>query len=151
MMAPSTSAPIMTTATAMVPSPNDESTISPPANEMAPNKAPYLDQLSTTSVVTTTTAKMATYKETDNASDATHIDKPTAAPGTVDINPEQYPFSYNEVQELLDEARLEGWREGMDEGYKAGKKQGAEENQEKVKKGQLQGYELGMQNGKDDE
>ena len=39
----------------------------------------------------------------------------------------------------------------MDEGYKAGKKQGAEENQEKVKKGQLQGYELGMQNGKDDE
>ena len=127
-MAPSTSAPIVTTVTATVLSPNDETAISPPANEMAHNMAPHLDQLSTTSIITTTTAKMAMYKETDDASDVTHINTPISAPGTVNINPEQYPFSYNEVQELLDKARLEGWREGMDEGYKAGKKQGAEEN-----------------------
>ena len=149
--APSTSAPIATTVTATVPSPNDETAISPPANETAPNKAPYLDQLSTTSVVTTTTAKMATYKETDNASDATHIDKPTAAPGTVDINPERYPFSYNEVQELLDEARLEGWREGMDEGYKMGKNKGVEDGRKEYEKGLQEGYELGTKNGKEEE
>ena len=104
MTAPSTSAPMATTATTTVPSPNDKTAVTPPANETAPNKALYPDQLYTTSVITTTTAKTAAYKATEDASDATRINTPIAVLWTNNINLEQYPFSYNKVQELLDEA-----------------------------------------------
>jgi hypothetical protein len=70
---------------------------------------------------------------------------------TYDGNLQQYPFTYSEVQQLIDEAWLKGWTEGMDKGYKAGKKRGAEESWEKVKKGQLEWYELGIQHGKEEE
>jgi hypothetical protein len=58
---------------------------------------------------------------------------------------------HDEVQELLDEARLEGWREGMEEGYRMGKKKGVEDEAEECKKSMLEGYELGTQGGKEDE
>jgi hypothetical protein len=66
---------------------------------------------------------------------------------TNNIDLQQYLFTYNEVQELLDKARLEGWREGMDEGYKAGKKQGVEEMERKWKDGQRKGIKQGIQLG----
>jgi hypothetical protein len=86
--------------------------------------------------------------------EADHVDTATAASSKNDIDsqqPQPLLYTHKEVQELLEEAQLEGWREGMEEGYKREKKQGAEEMQEKAEKGQLEWYELGTQHGKEQE
>jgi hypothetical protein len=97
----------------------------------------------TTATATANTAAV----DTNDASNAMHVDTATSASSTNNVDSQQYPFSYNEVQELLDEVRLEGWREGMEEGYKMGKKKGVEEIEEKCKeewrKGMVQGTQLG--------
>jgi hypothetical protein len=67
-----------------------------------------------------------------------------------DISSQPQPFTYNEVQELLDEARLEGWREGMEEGYRMRKKKGVEDGRKEYRKSLLEGHKLGIQNGKEE-
>jgi flagellar biosynthesis/type III secretory pathway protein FliH len=75
------------------------------------------------------------------------VDTATATSSTNDIDSERYLFTYNEVQELIDEAKLEGWREGMDEGYRMGKEKGVEDGKEEGKRQLLEGYNLGVPQG----
>lgn len=87
-----------------------------------------------------------------DSNDETRVDTATAA-SSINADSQLYPptYMYDEVQELLDEARLEGWREGMDEGYRMGKQKGVEDGREEYKKSLLEGHDLGMQSGKEEE
>jgi len=148
------------------------------AKEMGPNTASYT-AVQTNAV--TTTAGAAT-------NDAMHIDTATAVLPANDKSSQPLEFTYSreEVQQLLEDARLDGYQEGFKEGHKTGRKTGHEEgkedgyeegynegsrkwgegyregyeakgklNQEKKERvrreGLLEGYELGIQQGKDKE
>ena len=103
--------------------------------ETGPNMASYT--AAQTNAVTTTAGAA-----TNNASDVTHID--TAA-ATLPANDETsqpllFTYSHEEVQLLLEDARLEGYQEGFEEGHRMGRKTGHEEGKE-------DGYEEGYNEG----
>jgi hypothetical protein len=73
-----------------------------------------------------------------------------------------FTYSHEEVQQLLEDARLDGWEEGYEEGskrlmkgyrdgYEARWKLDQEKGKQACKKGLLEGYELGIQEGKEHE
>ena len=140
------------------------------------------------SPTTATTTAATAAVDTTNANDKTFVNTATTASSTNDVDSEPQPFTYSheEVQELLEDMRLEGWQQGFEEGHRTGRKTGQEEGkadsynegynegsrkwgegyregydakgkleQEKGeqahKKGLLEGHELGMQNGTDNE
>jgi hypothetical protein len=107
--------------------PNDATATAPPASETATN-----------------TANPSISDETNE----TRVDTATAASTS---QPHLLTYTQNEVQELLDEARLEGWREGMEEGYRMGKKKGVKDGREEYEKSLLEGHKLGIKNGKEEE
>ena len=149
--APSTSAPTTTTATPTMSSLSDISAAEPPATQA-------------------TTADTA-------APDAN--DTSTAMSSTNDTDSPPFTYSHNEVQQLLEDARLDGWQKGFNEGHKTGRKTGIEQGKEEGyneghsegfeygydarrrlgeqreaearKKGQIESYDLGVENGKEEE
>jgi len=184
MTAPSTTTPNMRTATLSTLPPNVVTTAAMPTDETAPKTRSYTALLTTTMDAVTTTAGAAA----NDANDTTHIDTATAAlPANNETSqPLLFTYSHEEVQLLLEDARLEGYQEGFEEGHRMGRKTGHEEgkedsyekgynggsrkvgegyregyeakgklNQEKEervrKEGLLKGYELGTQQGKDEE
>jgi len=146
-------------------------------DETASKTRSYTALLTTTMDAVTTTAGTAT----NNANDMMHVDTATAALPPNDSTPDMDSFTYShkEVQELLEDAKLDGYQEGFEEGHRIGRKTGHKEGkeeghseghmegykygydvcwqiderrQEEVhRKGLLEGYKLGMQNGKDEE
>jgi hypothetical protein len=87
-----------------------------------------------------------------------------AASSPVDpaLDTSSFTYSHDEVQQLLEGARLDGWEEGYEEGskrlmegyrdgYEAGKKLGLEKEETARRNGLLEGHELGTQQGKDEE
>ena len=66
-----------------------------------------------------TTAKLTTVDAND-ASNATSIDKATATPSLNNSAPDMSSFTYSheEVRQLLEDAKLDGWEEGYEEGSK---------------------------------
>jgi hypothetical protein len=120
----------------------------PFANETAP-------QTTTTANTATSTADTAPISTPCNGNDATCIN--TAASSPVDPAPDTSSFTYSheEVQQLLESARLDGWEEGYEEGskklmegyrdgYEAGKKLGLENEEMARGNGLLEGHKLGM-------
>jgi hypothetical protein len=160
-----TSAPTATTATPTMPSRNDETAITPLANETAPSIATYTAQLPPMSIITTTTAKAATYKATEDANDVTRVDTATDISSTNNVDSEPLPFTYthDEVQKLIEEAQLGGWQQGFEEGHRTGRKtgkeegkadgykEGYEEGSKKWIEGHKAGYEAGKKMGKEKE
>jgi hypothetical protein len=96
-----------------------------------------------------------------------HEARPPATPRdatTTASSPDTSSFTYShkEVQQLLEDARLDGWEEGYEEGskrlmegyrdgYEARRKLDQEKGEQACKKGLLEGYELGIQEGKEHE
>jgi hypothetical protein len=127
---------ITTTNTRTTPAPstsNDGITAALLADEMAPYSCSHTTMQSTTAITTTDTTEE---PAANDATNATRVDTATAVSPANDVSSQPQPFTYTheEVQELLEEAQLEGWREGMEEGYKMGKKKGVEEMEEQCKK-----------------
>ena len=81
----------------------------------------------------TTTVDTAPLSTPNNSNDVMCIDTAAAMLSTDSstLNFQPFIYSHDEIQHLLEEAELEGWREGMEEGYKAGKKQGVNETRKK--------------------
>jgi hypothetical protein len=86
---------------------------------------------------------------------------PTTA-ATADADTSSFTYSHEEVRQLLEDARLDGWEEGYEEGskklmegyrdgYEARRKLDEEKEERARKEGQLEGYELVIQQGKDEE
>jgi flagellar biosynthesis/type III secretory pathway protein FliH len=104
---------------------------------------------------TTTTADAATH----DANDETCVDTATAASPTN----EPFTYSHEEVQQLLEDARLDGYQEGFEQGHRVGRKTGREEGKEdgynegyeegsrKWIEGHEAGYEAGKKMGKEKE
>jgi flagellar biosynthesis/type III secretory pathway protein FliH len=59
-------------------------------------------------------------------------------------------YTYEEIQELLDSAGLQGWEEGVEEGLKMGKEKADESGQKMYKKGRRVGYKMGRKDGLDE-
>ena len=127
----------------------------PFTNEMAP-------QTTTTANTATAMADTAPINTPCDGNDATCIN--TAASSPVDPAPDTSSFTYSheEVQQLLEGARLDGWEEGYKEGskklmegyrdgYGAGKKLGLEKEETAHGNGLLEGHELGTWHGKNEE
>jgi flagellar biosynthesis/type III secretory pathway protein FliH len=97
-------------------------------------------QLPPTSIITTTTAKAATYIATNDANDTMRVDTATDISSMNDIDSEPLLFTYthNEVQKLIEEAQLGGWQQGFEERHRTGRKTGKEE-------GKADGYEEGYE------
>ena len=66
------------------------------------------------------------------ANDAMHVDTATAVLPANDepSQPLEFTYSHEEVQGLLEDARLDGYQEGFEEGHKIGRKTGHEEGKE---------------------
>jgi len=116
------------TATLSTLSPNVVTTTAMPTDEMAPKTRPYTALLTTTMDAVTTTAGAAT----NNANNATHIDTATAMLPPNDSTPDMDSFTYSheEVQELLEDAKLDGYQEGFKEGHRIGRKTAHKEGKE---------------------
>jgi flagellar biosynthesis/type III secretory pathway protein FliH len=122
--------------------PNDATTTAPPANETASNARPFTPTQSTAVTTMTTSADAAT----NNTNDETHWHVNTAALSINDKTSQTLPFTYSheEVQQLLEDARLDGWQAGFEEGHKTGRKTGKEEGKEEgYNEGHMEGYEYG--------
>ena len=107
---------------------------------------------------------------TTTANTATTMSPPNdSAPDT-----SSFTYGHDEVQQLLEDARLDRWEARFEEGQRTGRKTGHEEGkeghnegyeygydtcrqvseprqEEAHKKGLLEGHELGLQQGKDQE
>jgi hypothetical protein len=151
-MASNTMAPSATVATLTTSLPSDVTAVTPPANEMAPKTASYTASLPTTSISTTGVT-------TSNPNDASNINAIDSTPDTSSLT-----YSHEEVCILLEEARLDGYQEGYDkgneegskrlmegyrDGYEAQWKLDQEKEEQPHKTGLLEGYELGIQEGKE--
>ena len=125
MMASNTTAPnARMTTLSMLP----HSTITTTAvliDETAPNMASYI--AAQTNAVTTSAGTAA-----NDANDMMHIDTATAMSPANDETSQllQFTYSHEEVQQLLEDARLEGYQEGFEEGHETGRKTGHEEGKE---------------------
>jgi hypothetical protein len=98
----------------------DTITITTPANETATNLALYTEPKLTTAHPTTAATVDATTIKVNDSSNTTSIDIATAAPLPNNSSPDTSSFTYSheEVQQLLEDARLDGWEEGYEEGSK---------------------------------
>jgi hypothetical protein len=123
--------------------------------------------LTMSSPSTVTTAAESTDERTQESSHA--ATKPTTATTTANAataapspDTSSFTYSHEEVQQLLEDARLDGWEEGYEEGskrlmegyrdgYEARWKLDQEKGEQARKKGLLEGYELGIQEGKEHE
>jgi flagellar biosynthesis/type III secretory pathway protein FliH len=142
MMASNTATPNTSLATSELLPPNDATTTAPPANETALNARPFTPTQSTAVTTMTTSADAAT----NNTNDETHWHVDTAASSINDETSQTLPFTYSheEVQQLLEDARLDGWQAGFEEGHKTGRKTGKEEGKEEgYNEGHTEGYECG--------
>jgi flagellar biosynthesis/type III secretory pathway protein FliH len=90
---------------------------------------PITAPLHTTSIVTTTTT---VNTAAIDANDETRIDTATAESSVNDSpqDTQSLTYSHEEVQQLLEDSRLEGWEAGFEEGHKTGRKTGHEEGKE---------------------
>jgi len=120
-MAPSTTAPNARPATLSTLPPNMVTTAAVLTDEMAPKTGSYTALLTTTTDAVTTTAGAAA----NNTNDMMHIDTATAALET--SQPLLFTYSHEEVQQLLEDTRLEGWQARFEEGHRTGRKMGQEE------------------------
>jgi hypothetical protein len=139
MTALNTATPNASLATSEPLPPNDATTTAPPANETASNAHPFTPMQSTAITTTTTSADAAT----NNTNDETHWHINTAASSINNKTSQTLPFTYSheEVQQLLEDARLDGWQAGFEEGHKTGRKTGKEEGKEEgYNKGHTEGY-----------
>jgi len=138
MTAPSTTAPNTRTATLSTLPPNVVTTAVVLTDETASKTGSYTALLTTTTDAVTTTAGAAA----NNANNVTHIDTATAVLPANDesLQPLEFTYSHEEVQELLEDARLDGYQEGFKEGHKTGRKTGHKEGKE-------DGYEGGYNKG----
>jgi flagellar biosynthesis/type III secretory pathway protein FliH len=104
--------------------------------------------------ITTTTATGTTSPEepaANDANDAMCIDIAAAASSDDAImQPQPFIYTDEEVQVLLDEARLEGWEEGIEEGLKIGMEKTLENGKKMFEKGQRIGHRLGKKEGLDE-
>lgn len=143
----STAALTARTATSAPSSPNDATATPSLTNEMAPNTVLHVAPLYTK----TTTATTANIMDANIANDATHVDTATVTSSDdATSQPPLFTYTHEEVQVLLDEARLEGWEEGMEEGLKIGKERMLENGQKMHEKGRRIGYRLGMKDSLDE-
>ena len=91
-------------------------------DEMAPKTGSYTALLTTTTDAVTTTAGAAA----NDANDVMHVDTAIAALPANDTTSQPLPFTYSheEVQQLLEDTRLEGWQARFEEGHRTGRKMG---------------------------
>lgn len=111
-------------------------------SETAPNLS-YTAALPTTA---TDTVKSTANTAAIDASNATHIDTATATSPLNDSTPDtdSFTYSHEEVQLLVEEAKLDRWQEGFDEGHKTGRNTGIKEGKEEgYNEGHGEGYEYG--------
>jgi len=183
-MALSTTAPNTRMATLSTLPPSMVTTTAVLTDKTAPKTGSYIALLTTTMDAVTTTAGAAA----NNTNDTMHVNTATAALPANDktLQPLEFTYSHEEVQQLLEDARLDGYQEGFEEGHKTGRITGKEEGKEDgyeegynkgsqkwgegyregynvkgkldeekeeraCKEGLLEGYKLGVQNGKDEE
>jgi len=94
----------------------------PLTKEIGPNTASYT--AAQTNVVTTIAGAA-----TNDANDTIHVNTATAMSPANDktLQPLLFTYSHEEVQQLLEDARLEGYQEGFEEGHGTGRKTGHEE------------------------
>ena len=101
----------------------------------------------TTCTITTTTASTTTDTAAAtaiNTNDATHVDTATAVSSDdATLQLPLFTYTHEEIQVLLDEARLEGWEEGVEEGLKMGKEKILKNGQKMWEKGKNAGYRMG--------
>ena len=127
----------------------------PFANETAP-------QTTTMANTATSTADTAPISTPCNGNDARCINTAASSPVDPALDTSSFTYSHEEVQQLLEGARLNGWEEGYEEGskklmegyrggYEAGKKLGLENEEMVHGNGLLEGHKLGIQHGKDKE
>jgi hypothetical protein len=124
-------------------SPNNEIIATPLlANETAANTASYTALQATTTTTTRATTANAAPNDSNDANNATRVDTATDVSSTndVDSQPLSFTYSHEEVQQLLEDVRLEGWQQGFEEGHRTGRKTGHEEGKE-------DGYEEGYDEG----
>jgi hypothetical protein len=164
-MASSTSAANTRTATlATLPS-SVVTTAAVLTDETVPETSSYTATLPTKTMDTTISTANTAAVDTNNANSMTRIDTATAVSPANDVSsqPQQFTYTHEEVQELLEDAQLEGWQRGFEEGYGTGKKMGREEGKEdgyeagyeegskKWAEGHDEGYEAGRKLGKEKE
>jgi hypothetical protein len=122
-----------------------------------------LATLATSPLSAVTTTSKPTDETTQEA--GPHEARPPATPRdatTTASSPDTSSFTYSheEVQQLMEDARLDGWEEGYEEGskrlmegyrdrYEAQWKLDQEKEEQACKTGLLEGYELGIQEGKE--
>ena len=161
MMASSTAIPNTRTATA---TPSDEGIATLHANEMAAKMTSYKTLQPTTTITMATISANTAKNNANDAGEATRVDTATDASSTNNVGSRQRPFTYThkEVWQLIEDAQIDGWQEGYEEGsrkwseghkagYEAGQKMGKEKEEMARKEGRLEWYELGIQQGRDEE
>jgi flagellar biosynthesis/type III secretory pathway protein FliH len=105
-------------------------------DETVPETSSYTATLPTKTTDTATTTANTVAVDANDASNTTRVDTATATSPTN----EPFTYSHDEVQQLLEDARLDGWQEGFEEGHRTGRKSGHEEGRE-------DGYEAGYDEG----
>jgi hypothetical protein len=97
----------------------DTIAITTSANETVTNSCLYTEPKPTAHPTTAATADATTIK-VNNAGNTTSIDIATDTPLPNNSAPDTSSFTYSheEVQQLLEDARLDGWEEGYKEGSK---------------------------------
>jgi hypothetical protein len=105
--------------------PNKGITTAPPANDIALNAGLSTPMQSTAVTTMTTSADTAA----NNTNDKTHRHVDTVTLSINNKTSQALPFTYSheEVQQLLEDARLDGWQARFEEGHKTGRKTGKEE------------------------
>ena len=124
---------------------------------------PLTNEITPPTTIATTTANTATNNANDTNS-TTNVDTNMAVSFPVNLTPDtsSLTYSHEEVRILLEEAKLDGGQAGYEEGskklmegyrdgYEARRKLDKEKEERECKEGQLEGYKLGIQQGKDKE